>query len=251
MKKLLEGKSAIVTGASKGLGREIALTFAREGATVGIFARSQDKLEEVKKEIEREGGKAVALPGDVCNYEDVKKAVERFIKEAGKIDILVNNAGIGEVIPFLEMEEKDWDRTINTNLKSAFFFTKEVGKYMVERGGGRIINIASINGIKGEGNLTAYCAAKAGLIGFTKALALEWAAKGILVNAVAPGYFVSEMTREAIEDPEMRERLIRRIPLKRFGMVEEIVGIVLYLASDMSSFVTGSVFVVDGGETAR
>lgn len=251
MKKLLEGKSAIVTGASKGLGREIALTFAREGATVGIFARSQDKLEEVKKEIERDGGKAVALPGDVCNYEDVKKAVERFIKEAGKIDILVNNAGIGEVIPFLEMEEKDWDRTINTNLKSAFFFTKEVGKYMVERGGGRIINIASINGIKGEGNLTAYCAAKAGLIGFTKALALEWAAKGILVNAVAPGYFVSEMTREAIEDPEMRERLIRRIPLKRFGRVEEIVGIVLYLASDMSSFVTGSVFVVDGGETAR
>lgn len=251
MKKLLEGKSAIVTGASKGLGREIALTFAREGATVGIFARSQDKLEEVKKEIERDGGKAVALPGDVCNYEDVKKAVERFIKEAGKIDILVNNAGIGEVIPFLEMEEKDWDRTINTNLKSAFFFTKEVGEYMVERGGGRIINIASINGIKGEGNLTAYCAAKAGLIGFTKALALEWAAKGILVNAVAPGYFVSEMTREAIEDPEMRERLIRRIPLKRFGRVEEIVGIVLYLASDMSSFVTGSVFVVDGGETAR
>jgi NAD(P)-dependent dehydrogenase (short-subunit alcohol dehydrogenase family) len=251
MKKLLEGKSAIITGASKGLGREISLSFAREGAFVGLFSRDERALISLKEEIEKAGGKSMILKGDATVYEDVKNAVQKFIEEAGKIDILVNNAGIGEVIPVLEMKEEDWDRTINANLKSVFFFSKEAGKHMVKARSGRIINIASINGIKGEGNLTAYCASKAGVIGFTKALALEWAPYNVLVNAVAPGYFVSEMTRKALEDEKMRERLIRRIPLRRFASPEEIAGIVLYLASDMSSFVTGSVFVIDGGETAR
>jgi 2-deoxy-D-gluconate 3-dehydrogenase len=251
MKKLLEGKSAIITGASKGLGREISLSFARGGAFVGLFSRDERALISLKEEIEKAGGKSMVLKGDAAVYEDVKNAVQKFIEEAGKIDILVNNAGIGEVIPLLEMEEEDWDRTINANLKSAFIFSREVGKHMVKNRSGKIINIASINGIKGEGNLTAYCASKAGLIGFTKALALEWAPYNVLVNAVAPGYFVSEMTRKALEDEKMRERLIRRIPLRRFASPEEIAGIVLYLASDMSSFVTGSVFVIDGGETAR
>jgi len=251
MKKLLEGKSAIITGASKGLGREISLSFAREGAFVGLFARDEKALMNLKEEIEKEGGRAIVLKGDATVYDDVRKAVHKFLNEAGKIDILVNNAGIGEVIPLLEMKEEDWDRTINANLKSVFIFSKEVGKHMVENRSGRIINIASINGIKGEGNLTAYCASKAGVIGFTKALALEWAPYNVLVNAVAPGYFVSEMTRKALENEKMKERLIRRIPLRRFASPSEIVGIVLYLASEMSSFVTGAVFIIDGGETAR
>ncbi len=251
MKKLLEGKFAIITGGSKGLGREIALSFAREGAFVGLFSRSEDALNALKREIEEIGGRVMVLKGDASIYEDVSKAIQKFVDETGRIDILVNNAGIGEVRSLLDMEEKDWDRTIDTNLKSVYIFSKEVGKYMLRNRSGKIINIASINGIKGEANLTAYCASKAGVIGFTKALALEWAPYGILVNAVAPGYFSSEMTKKALEDEKMRERLIRRIPLRRFASPEEVVGIVIYLASDMSSFVTGSVFVIDGGETAR
>lgn len=251
MKKLLEGRCAIVTGTSRGLGREIAHSFAKEGAFVGAFSRNEVALQNLKRDIEKDGGRALVLRGDATIYSDVRSAVHKFLDEAGRIDILVNNAGIGEVIPFLEMKEEDWDKTINTNLKSVYIFSREVGMHMVKNRSGRIINIASINGIKGEGNLVAYCASKAGIIGFTKALAMEWAPYGVLVNAVAPGYFLSEMTEKAFEDQRMRERIIRRIPLKRFASPQEIVGIVIYLASDMSSFVTGSVFVIDGGETAR
>lgn len=251
MGDLLKNKRVIITGASRGLGRKIALLMAQEGAILGLFARDEEKLKSLKEEIEKVNGRGHILTGDIKNPEDVKNAVEKFVELEGGIDVLINNAGIGYPKPFLEIDERVWDETMDVNLKGVYLFTREVGKYMVKERRGRVINIASIDGITGEANLVHYCASKGGVIGFTKALAVEWAKYNILVNAVAPGYFESDMSRSAIENPQLYERIIKRIPLRRMGKPEEVAELILFLASDKSSFITGAVFIVDGGQSAK
>lgn len=251
MGELLKNKRAIITGASRGLGRKTALLMAKEGARVGLFGRNDEKLKSLKNEIEKMGSKSHVLRGDVTKMEEVRNAVEQFVKLEGGIDILVNNAGVGYPKPFLELNESEWNEIIDINLKGVFLFTQEVGRYMMKEKRGRIINIASIDGIIGEANLVHYCASKGGIIGFTKALAVEWAKYNILVNAIAPGYFESDMSRSAIENPQLYDRIIKRIPLRRMGKSEEIAEFIVFLASDKSSFITGAVFIVDGGQSAK
>jgi len=243
---LLDGKTALVTGASRGIGRAVALKLASEGAKVAInFAGSTAKAEAVKQEIEANGGEAILVQADVSDAEAVEAMVAKVQEAFGVIDILVNNAGITRDGLLMRMKEEDFDAVINTNLKGVFHVTKVVSKLMMKKRTGRIVNMASVVGLTGNAGQTNYAAAKAGVIGFTKSAARELAGRGITVNAVAPGFIHTDMTDAMPE--KAKDATLATIPLKRIGEPEDIANAVLFLASDYASYITGQVLAVDGG----
>ncbi|HLZ19857.1 MAG TPA: 3-oxoacyl-ACP reductase family protein, partial [Smithellaceae bacterium] len=245
----IEDKVAIVTGGSKGLGRTMALGLAQAGAKVVVSSRSNSLIEETADEIVREGGRAIAVPVDVKNPQSIDLLVTHVMNHYGRVDILINNAGIAPMKKTLDTDIEDWNDVLNSNLKSAFLTSKAVVRGMLKQRRGKIINIGSVLGNMASALAMPYCVSKAGIAHMTRALALEWASAGINVNCIAPGYFETEMTREAREDESHMKFLKFKIPFKRFGKPEEIVGAALFLASEASDYVTGAVLYVDGGYT--
>jgi len=245
----LTGKAALVTGASSGLGRHFALTLGKAGAKVAIAARRVERLAELAREIEAFDGRAFPVALDVTDSASVRAAVAAAETELGPLAILVNNAGTVVAKPLLDHTEADWDQVVDTNLKGAWLVAQEVARHMVRLGhGGSIINIASMLGLIVDEMVPSYCAAKAGLIHLTKAMARELAGHRIRVNAICPGYFESEMTHDFLASPPA-QRMLRAIPLKRIGEATELDGALLLLAADASSYMTGSVILVDGGHS--
>lgn len=242
----IKGRVAIVTGASRGIGRAIALALGREGAKVTVnYLKSEDKAKEVVRIIKEEyGSDAIAIKADVAKWDEVQKMVEETVKRWGTVDILVNNAGIFASHPILELPVEEWDRVIAVNLSGPFYCAKAVAKYMIEKGEGRIINISSVGGIFGFPNEPHYSASKAGLIGLTKALARELTPRGILVAAIAPGNTETEMVLNA--PPDLKKRLLMP-PIGRFAKPEEIADIVIFLIKH--NFISGETIVVAGGLT--
>jgi len=240
------GKTVIVTGGSRGIGRAIALDFAKSGANVVVnYNRSAEKAEEVVKEVEALGAKGLAVQCDVSNQEDVDKLLKEAVDTFGVVDILVNNAGVTKDTLILRMKEDDWDRVLDTNLKGTYMTTKIIGKHMLKKKQGRIVNITSVVGIMGNAGQSNYAASKAGVIGFTKSIAKEFASRGITVNAVAPGFISSDMT-DVLSD-EVKDSYAKAIPLGKMGQPEDISNAVKFLCSDMSKYITGQVVQVDGG----
>jgi 3-oxoacyl-[acyl-carrier protein] reductase len=243
---MLEGKTALVTGASRGIGKAIALRLAKEGANIAInFAGNVAAAEEVKAAIEADGGKAILVQADVSDSAAVDAMVKTVVDTFGGIDILVNNAGITRDGLLMRMKEEDWDAVLNTNLKSIFLCTKAVSKLMMKKRSGRIVNMSSVVGVNGNAGQANYSAAKAGAIGFTKSMAKELAGRGITVNAIAPGFIQTDMT--AVLPEAVKESMAKSIPLGRLGAPEDIAGAVLFLVSDCASYITGQVINVDGG----
>ena len=242
----LIGKKALVTGASRGIGREIALELARQGADVAInFAGSEAKANEVVDEVKALGREAFTIQCDVSSSESVSNMVKETINHFGQLDILVNNAGITRDNLLMRMKENEWDDVINTNLKGVFLCTKAVTRQMMKQRSGRIINIASVVGVSGNPGQANYVAAKAGVIGLTKTSAKELASRGITVNAVAPGFITTEMT-DALSK-EIQEEMLKMIPLAQFGEPKDIANTVVFLASDDSKYITGQTIHVNGG----
>ncbi|AHM56488.1 3-oxoacyl-[acyl-carrier-protein] reductase FabG [Peptoclostridium acidaminophilum DSM 3953] len=242
----LKGKVAVVTGGSRGIGSAIALKLAAAGADIAInYSGSEDRARLLKEEIEKMGARAIIGKADVSSTEDVKAFFELVMNEFGRIDVLVNNAGITKDALIIKMNEEDWDSVINVNLKGVFNCTKAVTRQMMKQRCGKIINISSIVGIAGNAGQGNYCASKAGVIGFTKAMARELASRNINVNAVAPGFIATDMT-DVLKD-DVKESMLKSIPLGKFGEPDDVANLVLFLASDMSNYITGQVMNVDGG----
>lgn len=241
-----EGKVALVTGASRGIGRAIALALAAEGADVAVnYAGSEAAAKEVAAEIEAMGRKAFVIQADIAFTEASTAMVDAVVKEFGRVDVLVNNAGITRDGLLMRMKEEDWDAVITTNLKGVFNCTKAAIKYMMKQKSGNIVNISSIVGVMGNAGQANYCAAKAGVIGFTKATAKEVAARGIRVNAIAPGFIKTDMT--SVLSEKVVEAMLAGIPLNRLGETEDIAKAVLFLASSDANYITGQTLHVDGG----
>ena len=243
---LLDGKTALVTGASRGIGRAIALRLAAEGARVAInYAGNVKAAEEVKAAIEAAGGTAILCRADGADSAAVEAMVADVAKEFGAIDILVNNAGITRDTLLMRMKDEDFAKVLDTNLKGVFYCTKAVSKLMMKKRSGRIVNMASVVGLVGNAGQTNYAAAKAGVIGFSKSAAKELASRGITVNAVAPGFIGTDMTADLPES--VKEKALSDIPLGRAGQPEDVANAVLFLASEQASYITGQVVHVDGG----
>jgi 3-oxoacyl-[acyl-carrier protein] reductase len=242
---LLKDNVALITGSARGIGREIALTFANEGAAVVICDVNAEMARETAEEFAAKGHKAVSFGCDVTRLAEVEELVNKILDKFGKIDILVNNAGITKDNLLLRMSEQDWDAVLNVNLKGVFICTKVITKVMLKQKKGKIINIASIIGIMGNAGQANYAASKAGIIGFTKSMARELASRSINVNAVAPGYIQTAMTDKLSE--EARNRMLANIPLGKLGTPADVAGVCLFLASPESDYITGQTIVVDGG----
>lgn len=242
----LKGKTAVVTGASRGIGRAIALKLAEMGANIVINCRSNSKsVEDIIAEIESKGGRAVAIQGDVSIFSQAENIMKKAVEIFGTLDILVNNAGITKDGLVLRMKEEDFDKVIEVNLKGAFNCIRHASIIMVKQKSGKIINLSSVVGVTGNAGQVNYAAAKAGIIGLTKSLARELASRGINVNAVAPGFIQTDMT-EVLSD-KVKENTLNSIPLKRFGTVEDVSNVVAFLCSSDSDYITGQVINIDGG----
>ncbi len=246
MGDMLKDKVALVTGGTGGIGAAILRRFAAEGARVATNYRNEEKAKAWLQDMTQAGFTARAYPVDVTDYDGCQKLIEDIEKDLGPIDILVNNAGITQDTTLRKMTKEQWDSVLNVNLDGLFNVTRPLVPRMLERGHGRVINISSINGQKGQIGQTNYAAAKAGMHGFTMALAQEVARKGITVNTVSPGYIATEMVLAVPED--IRKQIIAQIPVGRLGEPEEIAELVTYLASDKASFITGADFAINGGQ---
>lgn len=239
-------KCALITGATRGIGKQIAITLAKQGYNIALnYRKENEELENTKKEIEKIGVQVLAVKGDVANFENCENFVKQVIERFGQIDVLVNNAGITKDMLLMRMKKEDFEQVIDTNLVGTFNVTKNVVPYMMKARSGRIINISSVVGISGNAGQTNYSASKAGIIGFTKSLAKEIASRNILVNVVAPGFIETNMT-DVLKD-DVKQEIAKNIPLKRMGTTQDVANVVKFLASDDSSYITGQVINVDGG----
>lgn len=243
---LLDGKTALVTGGSRGIGREIALQLAKEGVGVAVnYSGNESAAEETARMIREFGGKAMIVRADVSDFEAAERMVKEVADAYGRIDILINNAGITRDNLLLRMKEADWDAVLNTNLKGVFNCTKAVTKIMMKQRSGKIVNMTSVIGLSGNAGQANYAAAKAGVIGFTKSMAKELANRGICVNAVAPGFIDTDMTANLPE--QMKDDALKKIPLAKLGSPGDVAGAVMFLVSDAASYITGQTLNVDGG----
>lgn len=243
----LEGKTAVVTGGTSGIGRALSLGLAEAGADVVATARRQQQVDETAAAIEALGRKTLRLASDVCERASLEKLVAAVLDRFGKVDILVNCAGIIKRAPTLDFPEEEWTNILNTNLTGTLRACQVFGRSMLERGYGRIVNIASLNSFISLSEVAAYAASKAGVASLTKSLAVEWSKKGVTVNAVAPGVFRTDLNAKLLDSTARGQELLMRTPMGRFGKTEELIGATVYLASDSSSFVTGQILAVDGG----
>ena len=242
---MLNGRVAVVTGGSRGIGKSIALKLANNGAKVAIFAtRESEAVNQTLSELKATGNEVMFVPCDVSNFEQVKSSIDSVIEQFGKIDILVNNAGITKDKLLMQMSEEDFDDVISVNLKGTYNTVKACIRPFIRNKYGKIINISSVVGLMGNPGQVNYAASKAGIVGLTKSLAKEYAAKGINCNAIAPGFIATDMTEDLLDK---QEGLINMIPMKKVGNPEDIANLALFLASDMSAYITGEVIKVDGG----
>ena len=242
---MLQGKVAIITGSSRGIGQGIAIRFAKEGARVVVNGRSEEAMKETLDLIKKAGGTAIGVAADVSDAAQVKRLVSETVKKFGKLDIMVNNAGIVDEAPITEMTAETWNKMIAVDLTGVFYGIQEAAKAMKK--GGAIINTSSIAALMGFNGLAHYCAAKGGVVSLTQEAALELATKKIRVNAIAPGVIETDMTKSIRDDPAEMKSTLARIPLKRLGQPADVAGAALFLASDLSDYVTGQLIVVDGG----
>jgi NAD(P)-dependent dehydrogenase (short-subunit alcohol dehydrogenase family) len=243
----LEGRVAVVTGGTSGIGRAMALGLADAGADVVATGRREQQVNEAATEIEARGRKSLRIPSDVGDRASLEKLLAATLEAFGKVDILVNCAGIIKRTPTLDLSEEEWNNILNTNLTGTLRASQIFGRHMIERGYGRIVNIASLNSFVALTEVAAYAASKAGVAQLTRSLAVEWSKKGVTVNAIAPGVFRTDINAKLLDSTARGQELLMRTPMGRFGKTEELVGAAIYLASDASSFVTGEVLVVDGG----
>jgi NAD(P)-dependent dehydrogenase (short-subunit alcohol dehydrogenase family) len=248
--RALAGQVAVVTGASRGLGRAIAVALAEAGAAVALAARSRPHLEATAEAVERAGGRAIVATTDVRCYADVEALMARTVAELGRLDIVVNNSGIAKISPLAELSPDDWQAVVGVNLTGVFHGCRAAAPYLIAQRSGKVINLASVLGAVGLPGYAAYGATKGGVIALTRTLGVEWARHNIQVNAIAPGWFVTEMNDAAFADPRIHERLVRDVPARRTGRLEEIGPLAVYLASAASNFMTGQTIFLDGGHSA-
>jgi NAD(P)-dependent dehydrogenase (short-subunit alcohol dehydrogenase family) len=248
----LDGKVAVVTGGGRGLGAAAAWALAEAGADIALLARSEDQVVGTARDIEdATGRKVLACPCDVTDEASVDEAASLAVATFGRVDVLVNNAGIAPVAPLLDLEVAELRRVLDVNVVGAFLCARAFGAHMVAQRKGTVINMASVAGLGGEPELTAYCASKHAVIGFTKSLAVEWARHNVTVNAIAPGFFRTDLNKHALDDVQIGPKIVGKIPLRRVGQPEELGPLIVYLASDAAAYMTGSVVVLDGGQLAR
>lgn len=247
----LAGRVALVTGGGRGLGRAFSTALAAAGADLAITSRSSLAGTEIEAELESQGRRVLLLEADVTERGAADQLVAATVEQLGRLDIVLNNAGVALEMPALDIEDDDWDRVIDTNLSGAFRVARAAGRHLTAQESGKVINVASMTGLRGSPHLAAYCASKAGLINLTRALALEWARYGVQVNALAPGYAETDINADLRADQEQFARILKRVPAKRMARAEEVAAAAVYLASPAADYVTGSVLVIDGGFTAQ
>jgi 2-deoxy-D-gluconate 3-dehydrogenase len=247
----LAGRVAVVTGAGRGIGRAVAIALAEAGADVALAGRTASDLDDTAAQVRKAGRRALVVPTDVALAADVARLMDAAVAELGAVDVLVNNAGIGEPCGALDTTTEIWERHLAVNATGTFLCCQAAARHMLARGSGKIVNVTSVFALKGVPNYAAYSASKAAVVGLTKALAVEWAAGGVQVNAVAPGYFATEINAEARADPDRLARLVRAVPAGRIGEPEELGPLIVYLASPASDYMTGAVLSCDGGWHAR
>jgi NAD(P)-dependent dehydrogenase (short-subunit alcohol dehydrogenase family) len=248
----LNGKTALVTGGARGLGKTMATALAEAGADIALTGRSLDTCQATAHEIAQATGRTVrAFAGDVSIARDVERLYTEVSDASGHVDILINNAGTNIRGTIDQVSEADWDSVVDTNLKGPFLVTKAFAPAMLKKGWGRVINLASIMSVIALPGRTTYCSSKAGVLGLTRTWGLEWADKGVTCNAICPGPFATDMNRQLLNDPKAYQQFVASIPMGRWGELDELTGAIVFLASDASSFVTGSSLFIDGGWTAR
>jgi 2-deoxy-D-gluconate 3-dehydrogenase len=240
----------VVTGSSRGLGRAIALALAEAGADVALAARSKKDLEDTARLVRQAGRRALVVPTDVARYPEVEALMARAVRELGRLDVVVNNSGVAKVAPLVEMTPEDWRFMVDVNLGGVFNGCRAAAAHLIAQKSGKVINVASVLGQVGLPGYTVYAATKGGVIALTRTLGVEWARHGIQVNAIAPGWFATDMTDPAFSDPKISERLTRDVPMRRIGRPEEIGPLAVYLASAASGFMTGQTIFLDGGHSA-
>jgi gluconate 5-dehydrogenase len=246
----LTGRKAVVTGASRGIGRALALGLVNAGATVALTGREEKTLAEVAGEIKTPGGNAIVLRMDVTDTDDVRQGIDECARRMGGLDILINNAGYESVSDSFDVTSDLWDTILETNLKGAFFCAQAAGEKMAAMGGGAIVNVCSLTSSVGVATAVPYTSSKSGLLGMTRALATEWASRGIRVNAIAPGYFRTAMTEPFFQNEDWAERMKAKIPLARFGHVQDLIGPTVFLCSKAAEYMTGQMITIDGGYLA-